>query len=343
MTKNRIIPVVAIGAAAGAGILVWRWLQQRAQNVVGTANGVRVLRTPESRFVDLPDYAFAPHFVEVDGLRMHYVDEGPRDGEVVLMLHGEPSWSYLYRKMIPLFTAAGHRAVAPDLIGFGKSDKLADRSAYTYQRHVDWAWEWLQALDLDGITLVCQDWGSLIGLRLVAEHPERFARVVLTNGALPTGDEEVPQAFKAWLKFSQLVPVLPVGQILQTGTVSRLPKPVRDAYAAPFPSEVFKAGARAFPALVPIKPDDPAAPANRKAWEALRQFEKPFLTAFGDSDPITGGADRIFQRLVPGARGQAHTTVNDAGHFIQEDKGEELAQIVLDFIAGTDTSDGADV
>jgi haloalkane dehalogenase len=340
--KKRPVSVLAIGAAVGAGILVWRWLQQRAQNVAGTASGVRVLRTPESRFVDLPGYAFAPHYVEVDGLRMHYVDEGPRDGEVVLMLHGEPSWSYLYRKMIPLFAAAGHRAVAPDLIGFGKSDKLADRNAYTYQRHVDWTWEWLQSLDLNDITLVCQDWGALIGLRLVAEHPERFSRVVLTNGALPTGDEEVPQAFKAWLAFSQSVPMLPIGQILQRGTVSRLPRPVCDAYVAPFPNEAYKAGARVFPALVPIAPDDPAAPANRMAWEALRKFEKPFLTAFGDSDPITGGANRLFQQRVPGAQGQAHTTVRGAGHFIQEDKGEELAQIVLDFIAGKGISNGDD-
>jgi haloalkane dehalogenase len=336
--NKRFKSVLWIGAAAGAGLLVWHWLQQRSQNVVGMANGVKVLRTPDSRFVNLPEYPFAPHYIEVGGLRMHYVDEGPRDGEVVLMLHGEPSWSYLYRKMIPLFTAAGHRAIAPDLIGFGRSDKLADRNAYTYQRHVDWMWGWLQSLDLADVTLVCQDWGALIGLRLVAEHPERFARVVLANGALPTGDEELPAAFKLWLAFSQLVPVLPIGQILQMGTGSQLPKAVVDAYKAPFPGEAYKAGARIFPALVPNRPDDPAAPANREAWAALQQFDKPFLTAFGDSDPVMRGADRPFQQRVPGAQGQPHTIINGAGHFIQEDKGEELARVVLGFIAGADTS-----
>jgi haloalkane dehalogenase len=332
---------LAIGAAAagGAGFLLWRWLQQREQNVVGTANGVSVLRTPESRFDDLPGYAFAPHYVELDGLRLHYVDEGPIAGNVVLMLHGEPSWSYLYRKMIPLFTAAGYRAVAPDLIGFGKSDKLADRSAYTYQRHVDWIEKWLQSLDLNDITLVCQDWGALIGLRLVAEHPERFARVVLANGALPTGDDEMPAVFRAWLAFSQWVPLLPIGQILQMGTQTRLSRATIDAYKAPFPGEVYKAGARVFPALVPTRPDDPAAPANRAAWEALQQFEKPFLTAFGDSDPIMRGADLVFQDRIPGAQGQPHTTIRGAGHFIQEDKGEELAQVVLDFIVANDVKE----
>jgi haloalkane dehalogenase len=237
--------------------------------------------------------------------------------------------------MIPLFTAAGHRAIAPDLIGFGKSDKLASTSAYTYQRHVDWTWAWLQSLDLQDVTLVCQDWGALIGLRLVAEHPDQFARVVLANGALPTGDQELPEAFQRWLAFSQRVPVLPIRTILQMGTRTQVSKEVLEAYNAPFPGEAYKAGARVFPALVPATPDDPAAPANRKAWKALMRFDKPFLTVFGDSDPVTRGGERAFQRLVRGAKGQPHTMIQGAGHFIQEDKGEELAQIVLDFMAAT--------
>jgi haloalkane dehalogenase len=228
--------------------------------------------------------------------------------------------------------AAGYRAIAPDLIGFGKSDKLAAKSAYTYQRHVDWTWAWLESLDLHEITLICQDWGSLIGLRLVAEHPERFARVVLANGALPTGDQELTEGFKRWLMFSQRAPMLPIGTILQMGTKTQLGKEVLDAYKAPFPGEAYKAGARIFPALVPVHPDDPAAPANRKAWRSLMRFDKPFLTAFGDSDPVTRGGERAFQRLVPGAKGQPHTVIQGAGHFVQEDKGEELAQIVLDFM-----------
>jgi haloalkane dehalogenase len=328
--------ILGLGAAAGAGLLVWRWLQKRAENIVGTVDGVKVLRTPDSRFENLAGYPFEPHYVDLDGLRMHYVDEGPQDGQVVLMLHGEPTWSYLYRKMIPLFTAAGYRAIAPDLIGFGKSDKLAATSAYTYQRHVDWTWAWLQSLDLQDVTLVCQDWGALIGLRLVAEHPERFARVVLANGALPTGDQELPEAFKRWLTFSQRVPVLPIRTILQMGTKTQLGKEALEAYNAPFPGEAYKAGARVFPTLVPITPDDPAAPANRKAWKSLMRFDKPFLTAFGDSDPVTRDGERAFQRLVRGAKGQPHTTIEGAGHFIQEDKGAELAGVVLDFMAAAD-------
>jgi len=327
-----------LAAAAGAGLLAWRLQARRKGQVVGTLSGSRVLRTPESRFADLPGYPFAPHYAyvgdPVEGLRMHYVDEGPSGGEVVLMLHGEPSWSYLYRKMIPRFAAAGLRAVAPDLIGFGKSDKLADRGAYTYERHVAWTWAWLQQLDLADVTLVCQDWGALIGLRLVAEHPERFARVVVANGALPTGDQALPAAFRAWRAFSQAVPALPVGRVVQLGTKTTLNRAVVDAYDAPFPSEAYKAGARAFPALVPARPDDPAAPANRAAWRALERFDKPFLTAFSDGDPIMRGGDAVFRRRVPGARGQPHTTVEGAGHFLQEDRGEALAEVVLAFIKG---------
>jgi haloalkane dehalogenase len=291
---------------------------------------VRYVRTPEERFANLPGYPFAPHYVNVfDGeggiLRMHYVDEGPRDGAVVLLLHGEPSWSYLYRKMIPILVDAGLRAVAPDLVGFGKSDKPTERRDYTYQRHVAWVWSCVEQLGVRDVTLVCQDWGSLIGLRVAAEHPERFARIVVANGGLPTGDQKMPEAFFAWQKFSQEVPVLPIGMIIGNGCTKDLPPEVVAAYDAPFPDETYKAGARQFPALVPASPDDPAAPANRLAWTVLDRWEKPFLTAFSDQDPITRGGERVLQKRIPGSQGQPHTTIQGAGHFLQEDAGEELA------------------
>jgi haloalkane dehalogenase len=294
---------------------------------------VDVLRTPDERFGDLPGYPFEPKYVEISGgLRVHYVDEGPRDGDVVLMLHGEPSWSYLYRKMIPVFVDAGLRAVAPDLIGFGRSDKPAPRTEYTYQRHVDWTWEAVEMIGVRDMTLIGQDWGSLIGMRLVAEHPDAFARMVIANGFLPTGDNPPGEAFLAWQKFSQEVPEMPIGPIVNGGCATDLPADVIAAYDAPFPDETYKEGARQFPLLVPTSPDDPAAPANRKAWESLGAFAKPVLTAFGDSDPITKGGERVIQKLIPGAEGQPHTTIEGGGHFIQEDRGEELAAVVVDFI-----------
>lgn len=294
-----------------------------------------VLRTPDDRFADLPGYPFAPHYVGVDGVRIHYVDEGPRDAPAVLLLHGEPSWSYLYRKMIPVLVAAGLRAVAPDLVGFGRSDKPTRRADYTYQRHVDWTRGVLEHLNLRALTLVCQDWGGLIGLRLAAEHPERFARIVAANTFLPTGDVALGPAFLAWQKFSQEIPEFQVGAIVNGACVTALAPEVVAAYDAPFPDERFKEGARQFPMLVPNAPDDPAAPANRKAWAALGRWKKPFLTAFSDSDPITGGADRLLQEAIPGARGQPHTTIVGGGHFLQEDRGEELARVVVDFVRRT--------
>lgn len=294
-----------------------------------------VLRTPDERFATLDGYPFAPHYLDVDGLRVHYVDEGPRDAAPVLLMHGEPSWAYLYRKMIPILTAAGHRCVAPDLVGFGRSDKPVRRDDYTYQAHVDWMRGVLERLDLHAATLVCQDWGGLIGLRLAAEHEDRFARIVVANTFLPTGDRPAGDAFMAWRKFSQETPEFPVGGILQGGCATPLAAAVVAAYDAPFPDERYKAGARQFPALVPISPDDPAAPANRTAWEVLRRWQKPFLTAFSDSDPVTRGGDTIFQQEVPGAQGQPHTTITGAGHFLQEDKGEDLARVVVDFLAST--------
>ena len=298
-----------------------------------------VLRTPDERFAHLPEWPYAPRYLDVaaDGgpaLRMHYVDEGPRDADPVLLLHGEPSWAFLYRTMIGPLVAAGHRVVAPDLVGFGRSDKPAAREDYTYARHVDWTRALLEQLDLRAITLFGQDWGGLIGLRLVGEHPDRFARVVASNTFLPTGDQPAGEAFEAWRTFSQTVPEFPVGRILQGGTARELPDDVLRAYDAPFPDESYKAGARAFPALVPTTPDDPASAANRAAWETLRAFDKPFLTAFGDSDPITRGADAVLQEHIAGAQGLPHTTVSGA-HFVQEDAGPELARVIDELIATT--------
>ena len=299
---------------------------------------MKALRTPDERFKNLPGYAFAPKYLQVDDseggeLRVHYLDEGPEDADPVLLLHGEPSWSYLYRKMIPVLVAAGHRVIAPDLVGFGRSDKPTEREDYTYQRHVVWMQSVLLQLNLQNITLVCQDWGGLIGLRLVAENSDRFARVVAANTFLPTGDTEPGQAFLDWRKFSQEVPEFPTGDIINTATTTDLAGDVVAAYNAPYPDESFKAGARQFPTLVPAQPDDPASESNRAAWEVLRAWNKPFLTAFSDSDPVTVGGDVRFQAAIPGCEGQAHTTIINGGHFLQEDQGERLAQVTNDFIA----------
>jgi haloalkane dehalogenase len=302
---------------------------------------MELLRTPDARFEGLPDFPFAPHYVDVDDteggpLRVHHLDEGPADGPVVLLLHGEPSWSFLYRTMVPVLVDAGLRCVAPDLVGFGRSDKPTGRGDYTFARHVEWMREALfDHLDLESITLVGQDWGSLVGLRLVGEHPERFARVVIANGGLPTGDQPLSDAFLAWQTFSQETPEFPVGRIVNGGCTSDLTPEVIAAYDAPFPDDSYTAGARVFPTLVPTSPDDPAAAANRAAWETLAAFDKPLLTAFSDSDPITRGGEGIFQRTVPGAKGQPHTTIAGGGHFLQEDKGPELARVVVDFVAAT--------
>jgi haloalkane dehalogenase len=314
---------------------------------------MEALRTPEERFVDLPGFGFAPNYVELpdgglgrggsptarpaDGgaLRLHYLDEGRRDGGVVLLMHGEPSWCFLYRKMIPVLADAGLRVIAPDLIGFGRSDKPVRREDYTYERHVGWIRAFIEALDLREVTLVGQDWGGLIGLRVAAEAEPRFARIVAANTGLPTGEQRVPDVFKAWQRFSQETPVFAIGQIVAGGCSTDLSEAVIAAYDAPFPDERYKAGARQFPLLVPTAPDDPAAPANRRAWEVFSRWEKPFLTAFSDSDPITHGAERPFQKLVPGAQGQAHVVIAKAGHFLQEDRGEELARVVVNFIQRT--------
>ena len=293
---------------------------------------MRALRTPDSRFANLPGYDFESNYVDVDGLRMHYVDEGPRDGDVVLLLHGEPSWSYLYRTMIPPLCDAGLRVIAPDLIGFGKSDKPLKKSDYSYAIHVAWMREFIESLDLRDITLFCQDWGSLIGLRIAAENEDRFARIALGNGGLPTGDKAMPRAFKIWKTFALYSPWFPIGRIIQKATISELPDEVAAAYDAPFPSSSYKAAARAFPALVPVTPNDPATEANRAAWEVFKKWEKPFLTTFSNRDPITRGGQVAWQENVPGAKGQNHTKIKNAGHFLQEDKGPEIAAVLVEFV-----------
>ena len=331
------------------------------------------VRTSDERFRGLLAWPYAPRYASVpDGeggsLRMHYVDEGPRGAETVLCLHGQPTWSYLYRKMIPLLVAGGHRVVAPDLVGFGRSDKPTRAADYTYGRHVDWLRAFLEATDLSGITLICQDWGGLVGLRVLAEAPERFARVIASNTGLPDAREipdgaapalralyaalpvpssmlEVAQGFAAaakggappfmvWQKHCAEAPGFTPGAVM-SAMCPRLAPAELAAYQAPFPDERFQAGARRFPTLVPILPDDPAIPANRRAWDALRRFTKPFLTAFTDGDPVTAGLHVRFQQEVPGAKGQPHATIRGAGHFVQEDAGEELARIALELIART--------
>jgi len=298
---------------------------------------MKFLRTPDERFQNLPGYDFAPHYAEFNGLRMHYLDEGPANGPVVLLLHGEPSWSYLYRKMIPIIAGAGFRVIAPDLIGFGKSDKPVNKSDYSYQMGVDSVAAFIKQLDLKNITLFCQDWGGLIGLRVAAENPERFAAVIAANTALPGSPATSKKAalpgpstafgFSAWLLYSQLAPELKPGNVVELGTVSRLSAEVKAAYDAPFPDKRYKAGARVMPLLVGSQIRE-----NSQAWDRLCQWQKPFLTAFSDKDIILGGGDKIFRELIPGARNQQHVTIKNAGHFLQEDKGEELAGIVVEFM-----------
>lgn len=296
------------------------------------------LRTPDSRFAGLEGYPFGPNYVDVAAqgappLRMHYVDEGPRDGSPVLLLHGEPTWSYLYRTMIGPLAEAGHRVLAPDLIGFGRSDKPTRRQDYTYARHVEWLTSWLTTLDLRDITVVAQDWGSLIGLRVAAENPDRFSKLFIANGFLPIAEQPTPVAFRLWRAFAKYSPVLPAGWLVDRATVHTVPKAVRAGYDAPFPDKRYQAGARAFPALVPTSPSDPAIPANRAAWDVLGRWEKPVLCVFGARDPILGKADGPLIRHIPGAAGQPHARI-EAGHFIQEDAGPELARRLLDWEAG---------
>ncbi|MGI5288269.1 haloalkane dehalogenase [Nonomuraea polychroma] len=298
---------------------------------------MRTLRTPEERFADLPDFPYEPRYAEVaDGLRMAYVEAGPGDGEPVVLLHGEPTWSFLYRHVMPELAAAGLRAIAVDLVGFGRSDKPADLSDHTYARHVEWTRALLfDALTLSGVTVVGQDWGGLIGLRIAAEHPGSVARIVAANTGLPTGDIPMPEV---WHRFKDAVlkaPVLDIARLVQAGCKSELPAEVRAAYDAPFPEESYKAGPRAMPGLVPISPDDPAAPANRAAWEVLTTLDRPFLVAFSDGDPITGGMAPILLKSISGTSGLAHPVIHGAGHFLQEDAGAELGRRIAAFVTST--------
>lgn len=295
-----------------------------------------VLLTPEDRFTGIKDFPYAVHYTVVDGLRIACVDEGPHDAAPVLLMHGEPTWSYLYRKMIPPLLAVGHRVVAPDLVGFGRSDKPARPADYSYANHVAWMSAWLEHLDLRGITLFCQDWGSLIGLRMLTHAPERFARVVLANGGLPTGTENnIPGAFKIWRAFARWSPWFPIGRIVASGCAAGLTKAEIAAYEAPFPTARHRVAARLFPRFVPTTPNDPERTANEAAWRVLENWHKPFLTLFSTRDPITRGGERLFQRRVPGAAGQPHERIRGAGHFLQEDKGVELAMKINEFIAAT--------
>jgi haloalkane dehalogenase len=292
-----------------------------------------VLRTPDDRFADLPDWPYAPSYATTsDGLRMAYVDEG--SGPTVLLLHGEPSWGYLYRRMVPVLVEAGFRCVVPDLIGFGRSDKPTAVDDYTYARHVEWLRSVMfDGLDLTGVTLVCQDWGGLLGLRLVAEHPERFARVCAANTGLPDGTRRLPDEWWRFRDFVVRTQDLPIGFLVASGCAEPLAPQVQAAYDAPFPDASYKAGAKAFPDLIPQDADDPATPDNQRAWEVLRTLDLPVLCAFSDLDPITAGSDRALRRL-PGAAGQPHTTISGGGHFLQEDRGPELARVVADWARG---------
>ena len=318
----------AAGAAAAAAAPV-------PADGTATAGEIRpgVLRTPDERFANLPGFDFVPRYATIDGFRVHYLDEGPRDGEPILLLHGEPTWSYLYRKMIPVLVGAGYRCIVPDLVGFGRSDKPVSTKTHTYAFHVGIVTKLVEALDLERVTFFGQDWGGLIGLRVVAENEERFARVVVSNTGLPVGDVAISEGFMNWKRMSQAMldrGDMPIGSLVarSTGDPS-----VEAAYDAPFPEPRYKAGPLILPQLVPVTPEDPARAANLAAWAVLGRWQKPFLTAFGSSDPITAGGDRVFQSRVPGAAGQPHTTVAGAGHFIQESHGEELARIIADFVA----------
>lgn len=324
-------------------------------------------RTPDECFANLPGYAFTPNYLTVNDteggpLRVHYLDEGPRDGPLVLLMHGQPAWSYLYRHMIPLLVDAGCRVIAPDLVGFGRSDKPTRTEDYTYARHVLWMSDWLQQMDLTDITVFFQDWGSLIGLRLVAAFPDRFARVVLANGGLPAGF--VPEEFADALhKAYEQLPVVPAVELdarfrdtdgipgflywrkfcaegteiekpscvmASVGSATKLSEAELAAYDAPFPDASYVAGARRFPSLVPFFMDDPEVPANRAAWEVLSQFDKPFLLAFADDDPVTSAMEAAFREKVAGCEGMEHRTIGPAGHFLQQDQPEQCVQAILD-------------
>ena len=305
-----------------------------------------VLRTPDACFANLPDYPFAPHYAEIadarfGSLRMHFVDEGPREAPVALMLHGEPTWSFLYRKMIPLVAAAGYRAIAPDMIGFGRSDKPTSRADYTYQGFVDQLKAFILGQDLRRITLVCQDWGGPIGLRVLSELTGRFDAVLATNTLIPNF-EPPPRGvagwpgkqIEDWAALCRTSDDLPISEIVSGVGVDRLSDAVRAAYDAPFPDASYKAGTLQITCCIPIEETMPGIAENRKAWEVIEKFDRPFLTAFSDRDPSTKGWEAIFRNRVPGAKGQPHVEIEGAGHFVQEEQGPELARVLVGLING---------
>lgn len=315
----------------------------------------KTVRTSESRFDNLPDYPFQPNYVEVEGYRIHYVDEGPKSGQTVLLMHGQPSWSYLYRHMIPLLTEAGFRVIAPDNVGFGKSDKPIDHSAHSYQMHVDVMAQFVDAIDLKQATLFAQDWGGLIGLRVVEQRPERFARIMISNTTLPAARgirgwlgyplfraavwkqgkvqelnvEDESFSFATWVAYARTSDNFNFANLFQRATTRTLSDQELAGYAAPFPNEQTMAGVRMFPSLVASQLRE-----NQQVMdEFYAKWEKPFITAFGDKDPIMAGLDEVWQSTVPGAQGQSHTLISGGAHFIQEDKPEELVSILIDFVS----------
>ena len=308
--------------------------------VLTTSGGVAFVRTPDERFAGIDDYPHEPRYVDIDGLRMAYVTAAPDDAgdgtATVLLLHGEPTWGYLYRKMISPLAAAGYRAVVPDLIGFGRSDKPVERSAYTYEGHVAWMREFLAITAAERghgpLHLFGQDWGGLIGLRLAAENPDLFDRLVLANTGLPEG-QSPGAGFEFWLQFSQEVEYLDCGRLVDNATANELSEAAQEAYQAPFPDELSMAGARHFPMLVPISPDDPAVPANRAAWQVLEQWTKPVLTLWAPDDPVLGGGQAAISERIPGAAGQPHDQFRPASHFIQEDQGPALAEAMVAWLS----------
>ncbi|MFT5919525.1 MAG: haloalkane dehalogenase [Granulosicoccus sp.] len=293
-----------------------------------------MIRTPDHHFDGLPAFPYPPNYVHVNGARMHYLDEGKKDGEVILCLHGEPTWCYLYRKFMPILRK-NNRVIAPDFFGFGKSDKYLDKKSYSYRLHYKTLIHFIEELGLKDITLVVQDWGGLIGLGVVGKHPELFKRLVILNTSLPTGNRSMPLPFKLWQLFSQYWPTLPVGRILQWGTHKKMDKEVVAAYKAPFPKERYKAGARMFPKLVPSSSKSGGVHEMKRAREVLSKWDKPAFVMFSDRDPIMKGGDKFFRKLIPTAKDQPEVTIRRAGHFLQEDKGEDIAQHIADFMERT--------